>query len=82
MKQPKIHRIYNPIMECMDRAKLRELQGKRLRETVELEYANVPLYRERMDAMGVKPSDINNRDAPSLTCHRDALGRRGPDGSR
>ena len=62
MKQPKIHKIYNPAMECMDREKLRELQGKRLRETVELEYANVPLYRERMDAMGVKPSDINSVD--------------------
>ena len=62
MKQPKIHRIYNPIMECMERTKLRELQGKRLRETVELEYANVPLYRERMDAMGVKPEDINSVD--------------------
>ena len=62
MKQPKIHRIWNPAMECMDREKLRELQSERLRETVRLEYENVPLYRSRMDAMGVKPEDIKTVD--------------------
>ncbi|MBO4626474.1 MAG: phenylacetate--CoA ligase, partial [Lachnospiraceae bacterium] len=62
MKQPKIHKIYNPAMECMDRAKLRELQSERLRETVKLEYERVPLYRKRMDEMGVKPEDINSVD--------------------
>lgn len=54
----KEHKIYDPQMECMDRDELRELQSKRLRETVKLEYENVPLYRARMDAKGVKPEDI------------------------
>lgn len=40
----------------------RELQGKRLRETVELEYNNVPAYRKRMDKAGVKPEDIKTID--------------------
>ena len=62
MRQEKIHKIWNRAMECMDRAKLRELQNERLRKTVELEYANVPLYRARMDAMGVKPEDIKTVD--------------------
>ncbi len=58
MKQPKVHKIYDPAIECMDREQLRELQGKRLHDTVKLEYENVPLYRARMDAMGVTPDDI------------------------
>ncbi|MBE6851732.1 MAG: phenylacetate--CoA ligase, partial [Ruminococcus sp.] len=49
-------------MECMDIEQRRELQGKRLRETVEHVYKNVPLYRERMDAKGVKPEDIKTVD--------------------
>lgn len=55
-------RIYNPEMECMDPAERRKLQGERLRETVKHEYENVPLYRARMDAAGVKPEDIQTVD--------------------
>ena len=62
MRQEKIHRIWSPAMECMERNKLRELQNERLRATVKLEYENVPLYRARMDAMGVKPEDIKTVD--------------------
>ena len=62
MKQEKIHKIWSPAIECMDRAKLRELQNERLRATVKLEYENVPLYRSRMDAMGIKPEDIKTVD--------------------
>lgn len=58
----KEHRIYDPQMECMNRDELRELQSKRLRETVKLEYENVPLYRARMDARRVKPEDIRTVD--------------------
>ena len=53
-------RIYNPEMECMDPAVRRKLQGERLRETVQHEYDNVPFYRARMDAKGVKPEDIQS----------------------
>ena len=55
-------RIYNPEMECMDVEERRILQGKRLHETVQHEYDNVPYYRERMDAKGVTPDDIQTVD--------------------
>ena len=59
MRQKKIHYIYNDAMECMDFDERKKLQGERLRATVELEYNNVPAYRNRMDEAGVKPEDIN-----------------------
>ncbi|MEE5991905.1 MAG: phenylacetate--CoA ligase [Oscillospiraceae bacterium] len=55
-------KIYQPEMECMDVEERRKLQGERLRETVKHEYENVPFYRERMDAKGVKPEDIQTID--------------------
>ena len=55
-------RIWNPEMECMDPEERRKLQGQRLRETVQHEYDNVAYYRERMDAKGVKPEDIETID--------------------
>lgn len=60
--QQKEHKIYNPAIECMDREQLRELQSKRLRSTVKIEYENVELYRARMDAKGIKPEDIRTVD--------------------
>jgi len=50
--------IWNPAMESIDRAKLAELQLERLRRSVAHTYLNVPYYRARMDAAGVKPEDI------------------------
>ncbi len=44
--------------DFMPRDELRELQSARLREVVQLAYQNVALYRDRMDVLGVKPSDI------------------------
>jgi len=44
--------------ESLDRAELRELQGERLRATVERAYEHVPFYRDRLDAAGVAPGDI------------------------
>ena len=55
-------RIYNPAIECMSRDELRQLQSERLVKTVKLEYENVPAYRARMDAAGVKPEDIRGLD--------------------
>lgn len=52
------HRIYNPQMECMSRDERTALQNERLREVVRHEYNNVKMYRDRMDAAGVKPEDI------------------------
>ena len=39
---------------------LRQLQEKRLREIVSHAYNNVPLYREKFDARGIKPGDIRS----------------------
>ena len=54
----KERRIYDPAIECISRDELYKLQGERLVETVKREYENVPMYRARMDAAGVKPEDI------------------------
>ena len=52
------HIIFNPKMECMSRDERIALQNERLRQAVRHEYDNVKLYRERMDAKGIKPEDI------------------------
>lgn len=52
------HIIFNPQMECMSRDERIALQNDRLQQVVRHEYDNVPMYRERMDAMGVKPENI------------------------
>ncbi len=44
--------------ETMSRAEIEKLQLERLQETVNRVYAKVKPYREKMDAMGVKPEDI------------------------
>lgn len=41
-------------------ADLVKLQEKRLREIVHHSYDNVPLYKEKLDASGVKPGDIRS----------------------
>ncbi|HPF20931.1 MAG TPA: phenylacetate--CoA ligase [Syntrophomonas sp.] len=48
--------------ECMPRENLRELQLRRLKETVYRVYAFVPAYRAKMDEAGIKPDDINSLD--------------------
>ncbi len=50
--------IWNTEVECMDREKLQELQGARLRDTVRRVYANVAYYRQKMKDKGVEPGDI------------------------
>ncbi|MDO4962103.1 MAG: phenylacetate--CoA ligase [Eubacteriales bacterium] len=52
--------FWNEEMETMPREQLKELQGERLKKTVELVYNNVEHYREKMDAAGVKPEDIKS----------------------
>ncbi len=47
-------------MECISRDELFALQSERLRKVVKHEYDNVAMYRERMDAAGVKPEDIRS----------------------
>ncbi|NLB51673.1 MAG: phenylacetate--CoA ligase [Syntrophomonadaceae bacterium] len=46
--------------ECISRKLLEDLQLRRLKETVYRVYAFVPAYKEKFDAAGVKPDDINS----------------------
>ena len=54
--------MYNPKMEAISRDELHALQSERLRWTVKHEYDNVPVYRARMDAKGIRPEDIRDVD--------------------
>ena len=54
--------IFNPKMECMERSEMRALQSERLQKTVKTCYENVPFYRKKMDARGIKPEDIKTVD--------------------
>ena len=47
-------------IECMSRNKMNELQLERLKHTVAYAYEHTPLYRKRLDEVGVKPSDIQS----------------------
>ncbi len=45
-------------LDYMPEARLREVQLQRLKAVTTLAYEKVPLFRDRMDAKGVKPADI------------------------
>ncbi len=53
-------KYWNEAMECAQPHEMKQLQGFRLSQTVRRVYENVPLYRERMDAAGIKPEDIKS----------------------
>lgn len=50
--------IYQPEIECMDRDAIRKHQLEKLQWQVKRVYENVPMYKQRMDEMGIKPEDI------------------------
>lgn len=54
--------IWNRHFECMDRNGIRQVQGERLRETVEKVYFNVPYYRSKMQEAGLGPESIQSID--------------------
>ena len=54
--------IWNPKIECDGRDEIKDLQLKRLKETVERIYANVPYYKNKLDAAGVTPESIKSLD--------------------
>lgn len=61
-------------IETMPHEKIEELQTERLIKQVGRVYDNVELYRNRMDAAGVKPSDIKSLDDITklpFTCKQD-----------
>ncbi|GAB4246322.1 MAG: phenylacetate--CoA ligase [Thermoleophilia bacterium] len=57
-----MNEIWNREYETMGREELRELQYKRLQMSLRWAYTNVPFYRERWDAAGVKPQDVKSLD--------------------
>ena len=55
-------KYWNEQIETASREQLNKLQLERLQKTVKHVYDNVPLYRERMDAAGIKPEDVKSLD--------------------
>lgn len=49
---------YDKQIECMPRSELEVLQSERLVKIVKKVYETVPTYRDKMDAIKLKPSDI------------------------
>lgn len=49
---------YNKEIECMSLAEKKVLQGERLKSVVKRVYDNVKTYRDKMDAINLKPEDI------------------------
>jgi phenylacetate-CoA ligase len=56
-KKPE-NRIWNPACECMPKPDLEALQAERLRSVVQTAWDRLPYYRAKMEAAGVKPSDV------------------------
>jgi len=54
--------FFQPEIETMSRSDLEKLQLKRLRESLERCYNNIPLYKQRFDESGLKPDDITSID--------------------
>lgn len=55
--KPAVH-IWDPAAECMAREEMAALQLKRLKKVVKIAWTRLPYYRAKMEAAGVKPSDI------------------------
>lgn len=49
---------WNKPVETMERGRLEQLQLENLQKTIRRVYQNVPVYRERMQELGVTPEDI------------------------
>jgi phenylacetate-CoA ligase len=54
--------IWDADHESLPRTELAQLQGERLCRLVDVLYRRVPFYRRKMDALGVKPMDIQGID--------------------
>jgi phenylacetate-CoA ligase len=52
--------IFNKKIETMPRQKIKELQLKRLRETVHLVYDTVPFYQKKFKELKIKSEEIKN----------------------
>lgn len=54
--------MWQPEIEAMPRGELKKLQSERLVNQVKRMYERVPLFKQRMDEKGLKPSDIKGVD--------------------
>ncbi len=65
--------IWDEKHECMPREHLRELQLTRLKRVVKRVYKNVPYFRNKLDNLGLSPSDIKSLEdlqkLPFITKH-------------
>lgn len=63
MNMPMSTTVLNPLLDPMETAsvdQLREHQLERLRWSLGHAYNNVPLYRQRFDALGIHPNDVTS----------------------
>jgi len=51
---------WQPKLELMSRPELEDLQLRRLKDTVERSYKNVPFYHKKMQEAGITPQDIES----------------------
>jgi phenylacetate-CoA ligase len=51
--------MFDPAAETMPRPAITEVQTHRLKQTLQRAYAQVPHYRQKFDAAGVKPGDLH-----------------------
>ena len=59
----KLQQYFNPEIEPLfNTAQMRELQERKLKETLEYFYEHVPFDRERMEKAGITPADIKSLD--------------------
>ncbi len=54
--------MFNRKIETMPREKIKEIQLKRLKETVRRVYENVPFYKRKFKEFDIKPDDIKTLD--------------------
>lgn len=57
-----MERYYQPEIECASREQIRQWQSERLVKQVRNVWDNVPMYRKRMEELGVTPEDIQSVD--------------------
>jgi phenylacetate-CoA ligase len=53
---------YDPAIETLSGAQLRELQDRRLRRLIEMAYERIPFYRRSWQEKGIAPADITGVD--------------------
>ena len=54
--------FFNPKIEKLDRKKIKELQIKKLKETVKHTFENVPFYKKKFKELKIKPENIKTLD--------------------